>query len=287
MLCWPYIFLNPIYNLYDSIKVMQEYPYDGIVLFNGGLYPAAHLPRSYVPTWLVIGSPPALVVFAVIGLLAVFLIACRRRVIEARIAVVSLAFIVPFCVLIATRAVLYDTLRQFIFLVPPMILIAVYGIIQLYRYLMSHKQKLIAIAMIVLTLGSYALVIQSMMELHPYEYIYVSPIVGPLGVANREYPLDYWGTCEKEAGEWVAQNYQQYTNKANPTMATIHSWEFLSKTYLPANFLIDRQNPDFYIVFNQGAHGAEDFGQFPTYKIVYTVSRGNTALCIVKVKPNL
>jgi hypothetical protein len=287
ILCWPYIFIDPIHNLYDSIQVMQKYPWDGMILFNGGIYSARHLPRSYVPTWLVIGSPPTLVIFFLVGLLAVLLIALRKRFIEPSVAVIILAFFVPFSSIIVLRSVLYDALRQFLFLIPLMILIAVYGLIQFYRYLITHKQKLIAIAMIALTLLSYGLVIQRMMELHPYEYIYFSPVVGSLAAANQNYQVDYWGTCEKEAGEWVAQNYRQYTNKANPTMISIGNWEFLSKTYLPSNFQIDGQNPDFYILFYHDAAGPSDFSKFPTYKLVHTVSRDNTTLCIVKVNPNL
>jgi hypothetical protein len=287
MLCWPYIFLNPIHNLYDSIQVMRKYPWDGVILFNGGTYAAEHLPRSYVPTWLVIGSPPTLVIFFLVGLLAILLIALRKRFIEPRVAVIVFAFFVPFLSLILLRSVLYDAMRQFLFLIPSMILIAVYGLIQIYRYCILHKQKLIAIAMVVLTMLSYVLVIQRMIDLHPYEYAYFSPVVGSLAVANQKYQVDYWGTCEKEASEWVAQNYRQYTNKANPTMISIGDWEFLSKMYLPPNFQVDGQNPDFYILFYHDAAGPGDFSKFPSYKLVHTVSRDNTPLCIVKVNPNL
>jgi hypothetical protein len=281
MLCWPYIFLNPVYNLYHSIRVMATYPWNGTILYNGGTYPATHLPRSYVPTWLVVGSPPALIVFALVGIIAVSLIIVRKRYIEGRIAVVLLAFLVPCCSLIALRSVLYDGLRQFIFVIPPMILIAVYGITRLYRYLIAHKRKLIAIAMVALTLVSYILVIGRMMDLRPYEYTYFSPIVGPQAVAGQKYQLDYWGTCEKEAGEWLAQNYKRYTNKPNPTATTIAYWDFLWQPYLPANFQVDVQNPDFYIAFNQ-----DDFSKFPTYKLIYTVSREDAPYCIVKVNPS-
>jgi 4-amino-4-deoxy-L-arabinose transferase-like glycosyltransferase len=281
MLCWPYIFLNPFYNLYDSIRVMGTYPWTGSILYNGQVYLAAHLPRSYVPTWLVVGSPPVLIVFVLIGISAISLIIVRKKCIEARIAVVLLAFLVPCCSLIALRSVLYDGLRQFIFIIPPMILIAVYGMTQLYRYLITHRQKLIAIAMVVLTLVSYILVIARMIDLHPYEYTYFNPIVGPQAVAVQKYQLDYWGTCEKEAGQWLAQNYKRYTNKPNPTMTTIAYWDFLWQPYLPANFQPDAQNPDFYIVYNQADH----FSKYPTYKVIYTVSREDTPYCIIKVNP--
>ncbi len=64
MAFWPYIFLNPIVNLLHSIKVLSQYPWNGPVLYDGVVYGAMQLPRTYAPKWLLIASPPTLVSFA-------------------------------------------------------------------------------------------------------------------------------------------------------------------------------------------------------------------------------
>src|SRR5439155_4196 len=82
MALWPYIFLNPIAHLYESIVVMQKYPWNGVVLFNGTFYSSTQLPYSYVPTWLVVGSPPVLVLFALIGIIVTCLILFRVSILN-------------------------------------------------------------------------------------------------------------------------------------------------------------------------------------------------------------
>ena len=82
MALWPYIFLNPIAHLYESIVVMQKYPWNGVVLFNGTFYSSMQLSYSYVPTWLVVGSPPVLVLFALIGIIVTCLILFRVSILN-------------------------------------------------------------------------------------------------------------------------------------------------------------------------------------------------------------
>src|SRR5437867_13035861 len=89
IVCWPYITLNPLHNLYNAILVMIKYPWnDQPVLFAGHLYRTLVLPRRYAPTWLVIGSPPAVVISACTGGIWVSIQLIEGKVIESPIAVV-------------------------------------------------------------------------------------------------------------------------------------------------------------------------------------------------------
>ena len=86
LLLWPYVFLNPLANFYNALVVIARYPWNGSVLYQGKMQLAVDLPRSYAPVWLVIGSPPALLLFAGIGL-----IICGGRVAVAHQSIESVA----------------------------------------------------------------------------------------------------------------------------------------------------------------------------------------------------
>src|SRR5205807_3414014 len=163
---WPYVAISPISHLYESIIVMSKYPWNGTVLFNSVTYPATHIPRWYAPVWLGIGSPPALVLCMLLGVTVASIFLFRKRVMDPRIMVVLLAFFVPLVSIVALHSVLYGALRQFLFLVPPMILLAVYGITQAFRFLIAHSQKIIAGGLVLLLLLSYIFVIKDMVSLY-------------------------------------------------------------------------------------------------------------------------
>jgi hypothetical protein len=130
MALWPFVFLNPFTNLLESIRVMSHYPWNNPVLYGGVTYPATQLPRSYPLSWLVIGSPPMLLPLLGIGLVIALAQIARTRRINPATATVILAFVVPLGTLLILHPVLYDGLRQFLFIVPPLILLAAYGLVQ-------------------------------------------------------------------------------------------------------------------------------------------------------------
>jgi hypothetical protein len=285
MAFWPYIFLNPIRNLFHSIKVMSQYPWNGTVLYNGVIVPAMHLPRTYAPEWLVIGSPPMLIIFALLG----FGIACvwsiKKRIIDPKIALVILSFVVPLGAIVGLHSVLYDALRQFLFLVPSMILIAVYGFVQIVAYLGRSQRKQLrwAVAgLAVLTLASYALVAREMIELSPFEYTYFSPVVGGLPGAAGKFETDYWGTCTTQARRWLVQNYQQYTGSSTPSVE-IKAYQYPDNLLMMPGFHEDDATPNFYIATTR--YNLDQ--AFPTYKVIHIVAAEGVALCVVKVDPTL
>lgn len=277
---WPYVALHPLHNFYNSIQVMSQYPWNGHVLFGGQEYPAASLPRIYAPVWLVIGSPPALVVFALIGGLIVSVRLIKRRVVDAPISVVALMLLVSLGVIVAFHVTLYDALRQFLFLVPPLILLAVYGFMRLFTCLARKQQKLLVTALVLLVLASQAQVVKAMSDLHPYEYIYFSPLVGGVPGADGQYDMDYWGICTKPAAEWLAQHYQEYTDQASPTVASPYIEQVAP--YLPATFHANNQkrNPDFYIASTR--FGLDQ--RFPSYSVIHQEVIQGYVACVVKFR---
>jgi hypothetical protein len=300
MALWPYILINPLVNLYRSIEVLSHYPFDEGVLYNGVVYPATQLPRDYAPVWLVIGSPPTLLLLALLGVGLFAFSAFRTRRIDGQLAATFLAFAVPWSAILVLHSVIYDGLRHFLFLIPPLILFAAWGLVRAVTVLtrraqsaLAGRQQLIlrvaAVGLVLLTLGSYALVAQDMIKLSPYEYTYFSPVVGGLPGANGRFDTDYWATCSEASAQWLSQHYQEYTSAPYPTIVNPYSKELVS-VYLPQSFVVflpavvqkDHARPDFYISPTRGNNDQ----LFPDYKVIHVVSVQTVPLCVVKVNPD-
>jgi hypothetical protein len=284
MALWPFIFVDPLPHLIDAYRVLSHFPWDGTVLFNGVVYPATQLPESYVPGWLAIGSPPMLLALAVLGVGVALAEMIQRRRINLAVIVVVLAFVFPLAALLLLHPVLYDTLRQFLFIIPPLVLLAAYGLVRGVAALLRERRvgmRWLAGALLAVTLVSYALVITDMVALSPYEYTYFSPLVGGLRGAAGKYDTDYYGTCSAAAAAWLAQNYRHYTNAPAPTVDTSYLLTASIMPYLPAAFHLSAQHPDFFIGFTRFNNNRE----YPTYRAIHTVTAGGTLLCVVKANP--
>ena len=285
MVLWPYIFVDPVAHLITAIEVMSHYPWNGLVLYQGTVFQPAQLPPSYVPVWLVIGSPPTLILLAVLGFSLFCAFSLRTRIVDPKVGTVVLAVVVPFATLMALHPVLYDGLRQFLFLIPPLILLAAWGLVRVTTALAPRREwvvRLAATSLILATLASYALVIRDMAALSPYEYIYFSPLIGGLPGAAGKYDTDYWAACGKQSAEWLAQNYSHYTRSPAPTVNIIGSpFQFLISPYLPSSFKENDSHPDFFIAPTD----VGDAHLFPTYPVIHTIGVEGEALCVIKANP--
>lgn len=282
---WPFVFLNPFTNLPEAVTVLSHYPWTGQVLFGGVEYPATQLPITYVPTWLVIGSPPMLLALAVLGVALAVTEALRRRRIDPAVAIVALAFVIPLASLLLLHPVLYDALRQFLYIVPPLILLAAYGLVRGVDSLLRGRRtalRWLAAGLLGITILSYAMVIADMAALSPYEYIYFSPLVGGLPGAAASYDTDYYGTCSTAAAAWLGQNYQRYTTASSPTVGSSGVLQDSITPALSARLQHTDAQPDFFIGFTRDGSDKT----YPSYRTIHVVAVEGVTLCVVKVKPS-
>ena len=281
---WPFVWLNPLVNLPGAVVTLSHYPWTGNVLFGGVEYPATQLPATYVPTWLVIGSPPMLLALAILGMALVVGDLLRHRRIEPAAAVVALALVISLAPLLLLHPVLYDALRQFLYVVPPLILLAAFGLVKSVTRLLGSRrsgQRWLAAGLLGVTLLSYALVTADMAALSPYEYIYFSPLVGGLPGAATSYDTDYYGTCGTAAADWLSRNYQRYTGASRPTIGSSAVLQDSISRSLPADFHRVNAQPDFFIGFSRDGSDKA----LPTYRTIHVVAVEGVTLCVVKVKP--
>ena len=108
---WPWIHANPIARPIEALlrfTTFSEGP--SAALFNGAMIPVTELPRSYGVVHLAMRLPEWLIV---IGCAAVPIAMLRRRTVALGMLALAAAF--PIAWVAATRAPLYDGLRQLAF----------------------------------------------------------------------------------------------------------------------------------------------------------------------------
>ena len=200
---WPWVVRAPG-NLETALKLFSHFPWQGQVLFDGTLYKADELPAVYLPQLLALQLPEV----ALLGLLGAAVFIVRGALARGLgvltdskslcYAVVIAAALVPLAHFIIDRPIVYNGIRHYLFMVPPVIVLAGIGLDRTYAYLREHSvwfSRGFAAALGIAATVQLAI----MAELHPYEYIYYNAFAGGVAGAQGRYDLDYWGLSLAEA----------------------------------------------------------------------------------------
>jgi hypothetical protein len=109
-------------------------------------------------------------------------------------------FFFSVCYAISVGPYLYDEIRHFLFIVPPIICIAALALNwSLERLLTKPVVGQLALAATVVFL---ILQFRIMWMLHPYEYTYFNRLIGGIeGASKKGYEAEYWTTSYKEGVE--------------------------------------------------------------------------------------
>jgi hypothetical protein len=160
------------------------------------------MPRSYVPVLLALKLPEIFLLLGLLGALGTAVACVRRDSPPARRAIfllVVLAAMLPIAVTIAARPAMYNGIRHFVFVMPPL---AVAGGLA-GAWIAARVVRFGRFAPAVLAAcfaAGIALPVIAMARLHPYEYIFYNHLIGGVGGAQSRYMLDYWGLALKQAG---------------------------------------------------------------------------------------
>lgn len=197
----PASWTNPMTWLVNALLSASNYQWDGLNLFRGNLVPALDPPRSYLPVWFGITTPVAILVLALAGSALTIghyrnSSTRKRAIVWMLLQQVSLLPIVG----VLSSSTMYDSIRQFLFMVPPIAVLAAVALAWLSRWIQNSKLRLLAgLTLVFLAFPTIA----AMIRLHPYEYTFFNVTVGGLGGAYTRFDTDYWGLSLREAMEWI------------------------------------------------------------------------------------
>ena len=220
--CWPFAQLDPLGNPLRAFFDNAAFQFQGTLLFEGTSFSPQALPTTYLPTWFAISLPELYAIGLAGGIVpALCFLAADGRGRRARgvAAVVCLliAALLPPALAVWRRAVMYDGMRHFLFVVPFLATLAGWGLaaavgdvlaLRARRGIVTVLRAVVALPIVVAGVASMALTLDDMWTLHPYEYIYFNRLGGGgQAEASSRFETDYWGLSYKEALDWVAANY--------------------------------------------------------------------------------
>lgn len=190
---YPYLWENPLLNLINSIKFFSEHSRSLDVFYFGEFINSQNLPWHYLPVWIFITIPEAIIIFFILG---VFLI-LKNFFIKKKINEEFLFFIfqifIPIFIPIILGSTLYDGWRQFYFIYPAIIIVSLY-------FLESLKNKKFLIANILIVMNLVFVCFWSIKN-HPYQYLYFNNFVNkPL----KFFEKDFWGLSNKQLLDYVS-----------------------------------------------------------------------------------
>jgi hypothetical protein len=190
---WPYLWEHPVQNFLGTLSFMADNPTELRVLFYGQLYRADELPLRYLPAIMLFTLTEPVWPLALAGLIVGAVRAWKRDVEWKSLLVTFLWLAIPMVYVLWKRPPLYDGFRHFMFIIPPLFVLA--GLVV--DALMKWFKNVWLNAALILALLLPALIAD--VQLHPYEYTYYNQFVGGTSQAAYDFETDYWQTCYKDA----------------------------------------------------------------------------------------
>lgn len=201
-LTWPWAHLRPIRSLLEAAALALAFPRPIPVLFDGGFIASNELPWYYLPKYVLITTPPSILLLFLIGVAVALRQAWRRS--EGRSgpmgAITLMWFFLPLLVFVVRRPTVYDGLRHFLFILPALALLAALGATKIPDLARTRAGR--AAAWLVVTVLIFAPA-RALVRLHPYEMTYFNAFTGGMSRAAERFETDYWLTGYREAIEWV------------------------------------------------------------------------------------
>ena len=266
LLGWPWAQQDPLLNPYTALTDFSHHTYPWKTLFAGGYYDADQLPWIYLPTHLILKMPElvaALFFGAVVLALAAFgrsmVVAGKGERLQSLIRALPMfllgfAAIFPVVYAIAVRVTLFDGMRHFLFVIPPMCIVAAFAFQRLIEWLQPKPWRSAAFAAIALYGVWHATVLA---RLHPNEYVYYNALIGGTDGAEGLFKLDYWGNSYAEAVRGLADKLRQdYGDEfeARTFKVRICGPKAPASYYFPPNFEVTSENEQADFVISMSAY---------------------------------
>jgi len=280
LLFWPWAQQAPFSHPLQTLAYFSHEIFPFRTLFAGRYFPATDLPWAYLPTYIVLALPELILLLLAAAPIAAYLVARRRGFLLERSAtlqlfIVAFAVIFPVAYAVAIKAVLFDGMRHFIFVLPPIAALAAIvadaGLSALER-VSFRRYAYCALALY----GTAHVAV--MTELHPDEYVYYNAFIGGVHGAAGLFKLDYWANSYAEAvGALEDQLRAEYgSDFMNHDFTVAACGPPNSAAYFfPSNFLFtyNHEEAQFFIAFTK-----DNCDKSLPGKVIYRVERMGTVL---------
>ncbi|MET0220407.1 MAG: glycosyltransferase family 39 protein [Tardiphaga sp.] len=200
---WPWSILEPANPLraLGYFSTFFEKPWKE--MFDGAMISVPDMPWSYLPTLFALQLPEVLLALLVGGIVLTVASLSRSTVPARRktiLLMLTFAATLPLVIAMVKRPALYNGIRHFVFVIPPMTVLAGAGFAALMDWLRVNHRGAQAAAVAVFSFG-LMLPLAEMIRLHPYQYAHFNYIAGTVRQADSLFMLDYWGLALKQASD--------------------------------------------------------------------------------------
>ena len=276
---WPWAQAAPLTRPFQALFYFSHEIFPWRTLFAGEYLPAADLPWTYLPVYIALALPElVLVVLALAPLVLVSRWRQRDRDRVLGLFIIGFAIAFPVAYAVAIKAVLFDGMRHFIFVLPPIAAFAAVIADRLLDRLSQLSLRRFAYAGIAL----YGIAhVGTMAMLHPDEYVYYNGFIGGVSGASGLFKLDYWANSYAEAAAALESHLRaeygaDFMNQ-DFTIAVCGP-QTSAAYYLPSNFIVvpNREDAQFFIAFTK-----DNCNKSVPGKEIYRVERMGTLLSVV------
>ena len=244
-LFWPWAHQAPLTRPFLALFEASEYPWAGQVLFAGRNYRAPDLPWYYPLRWLLISTPPVVLVGLVLAALPASRLWTMLRL--------ALAFVVllPITLIFAKGSTLYDGVRHLLFIYPAMAVLAASGWA---AFLSPTRPRWTRVVAAVVLVAGVLHVLTFQIRSHPNQTVYFNELAGgPRGAFTR-FDLDYWGNCMLQSVAWTAAKARAEGREIAVSGWPAHLVELNARRFPEVTF--DRRNHELLIRLNRGTRQA-------------------------------
>jgi tetratricopeptide (TPR) repeat protein len=283
---WPFAQQEILTGWYEAFKKSTEGAYFTYnhELFEGARIYMANVPWYYLPKFIIINSPIAVLVGVALVFLLLPLVSKLRYNVTLYL---LLLFTVLFPIVYAEYKSLYyyNGWRHYLFIYPSIAAAAALGWESLSRLTTKYLAALPALLC--------ALPLMWMVNNHPNQAVYFNELAGGTKGAYGKYELDYYSNACREAGEWIAK---QHPNDSvliginnEPLTASYYAHQINPALRFQWMREYEEQKPRWdYAILSTRTYSANELlnGAFPPKGTVYVVEADGAPLCAVVKREN-
>ena len=202
-LIWPWSIMEPG-NPFEALTYFSHFfekPWKE--MFDGAIVSVPDMPWSYLPTLFALQLPEVMLVLLGGAVVSTFALLPRGDVPARRktiLLMLTLAATLPLAIAMVKRPALYNGIRHFVFVIPPMAVLGGVAFAWTMERLRANHRTWQPVVLATFCFG-LALSLAEMIRLHPYQYTHFNHIAGTVRGADDRFMLDYWGLALKQASD--------------------------------------------------------------------------------------
>ncbi|MDA9548547.1 MULTISPECIES: glycosyltransferase family 39 protein [unclassified Bradyrhizobium] len=206
-LIWPWSIMEPGNPLAALTYFSHFFEKPWKEMFDGAIVSVPDMPWSYLPTLFALQLPEVMLVLMGGAIVSTFAMLPRREVPARRktiLLMLTLAATLPLAIAMVKRPALYNGIRHFVFVIPPMAVLGGVAFARTMERLRANHRTWQPVVLATFCFG-LALSLAEMIRLHPYQYTHFNHIAGTVRGADDRFMLDYWGLALKQASDGLRE----------------------------------------------------------------------------------